>query len=55
MKKELLDKFWNIYEEEGTVKALTWLESLKYYEDYCINTDITIDNMITSIKNINLN
>jgi len=43
MKKELLNKFWNIYEDEGTIKALTWLESIKYYENYCINTDNTID------------
>ena len=52
MKKELLDKFWNIYDEEGTVKALTWLESLKYYENYCNND---VDNVIEMITNIKLN
>jgi hypothetical protein len=52
MKQELLDKFWKLYEEEGTTKALTWLESLKYYENYCNND---IDNIISSIAKINLN
>jgi hypothetical protein len=35
MRKELLDKFWSIYETEGTFQALSWLETLKYYEEYC--------------------
>ena len=34
-KKLLLNKFWSIYDTEGTIQALNWLESLKYYEDYC--------------------
>jgi hypothetical protein len=33
--KSTLDKFWSIYEIEGTVQALSWLETLKYYEEYC--------------------
>lgn len=35
LKKEVLDKFWSIYDNEGTVQALNWLDSLKYYEEYC--------------------
>jgi hypothetical protein len=35
LKKSVLDQFWNIYEVEGTIQALSWLESLKYYEEYC--------------------
>lgn len=35
-----LDKFWSIYENEGTIQALSWLESLKYFEEYC-QDDIT--------------
>jgi hypothetical protein len=35
LKKEILDRFWSIYDTEGTVQALNWLESLKYYEEYC--------------------
>lgn len=30
-----LERFWSIYENEGTVQALSWLESLKYFEEYC--------------------
>lgn len=52
MKKKLLDEFWNIYDEQGTVKALTWLESLKYYENYCSSD---INDIINSVKNIKLN
>jgi hypothetical protein len=39
LKKQVLDQFWSIYDTEGTVQALNWLESLKYYEDYCILSD----------------
>ena len=35
LKKEILDRFWSIYDNDGTVQALNWLESLKYYEEYC--------------------
>jgi len=35
-KKQVLDQFWSIYDNEGTVQALNWLESLKYYEEYCM-------------------
>ena len=37
MKKELkqsvLDQFWSIYDTEGTIQALSWLESLKYNDN----------------------
>lgn len=39
LKKQVLDQFWSIYDTEGTVQALNWLESLKYYEEYCMLAD----------------
>ena len=33
--KDLLDRFWSIYETDGTLQALSWLDTLKYYEEYC--------------------
>jgi len=51
MNKKILEEFWNLYDSEGTVVALTWLESLKYYED----SDNTIDNIIGSFTKIKLN
>ena len=44
LKKDLLNKFWAIYETEGTLQALSWLETLKYYEEYCQDdiSDITL-------------
>jgi hypothetical protein len=39
LKKQALDQFWSIYDTEGTVQALNWLESLKYYEEYCMLVD----------------
>lgn len=36
LKKDILDRFWSIYDTEGTVQALNWLDSLKYYEEYCV-------------------
>jgi hypothetical protein len=35
MKNSVIDNFWNIYEVEGVVQALSYLEALKYYEEYC--------------------
>lgn len=40
LKQNVIDKFWQIYENNGTVQALSWLETLKYYDDYC-NDDIS--------------
>jgi len=39
LKKQCLDNFWSIYDSEGAIQALSWLESLKYYEEYCIDDD----------------
>jgi len=36
LKQQVLDQFWSIYDTEGTIQALNWLESLKYYEEYCM-------------------
>lgn len=35
MRKDLLDRFWSIYQTDGTLQALSWLDTLKYYEEYC--------------------
>lgn len=37
LRKELLDQFWSIYETDGTFQALSWLDTLKYYEEYCVS------------------
>lgn len=34
-KESVLNNFWSIYDTEGTKQALSWLESLKYYEAFC--------------------
>ena len=49
LKQSVLDQFWSIYETEGTFQALSWLETLKYYEEYCQND---IDNLTARIKNL---
>lgn len=51
MNKKILEEFWNLYDSEGIVVALNWLESIKYYE----NSDNTIDNIIESFTKIKLN
>ncbi len=51
MRKDLLDRFWSIYETDGTFQALSWLETLKYYEEYC-EDDISM--MTRGIANINM-
>lgn len=35
IRKDLLDRFWSMYETDGALQALSWLETLKYYEEYC--------------------
>jgi hypothetical protein len=37
LRKELLDQFWSIYETDGTFQALSWLDTMKYYEEYCVS------------------
>ena len=49
LKESILDQFWSIYDTEGTIQALSWLESLKYYEEYC-QDDIT--NISSKLSNI---
>ena len=53
LKKEILDKFWSIYDTEGTVQALNWLDSLKYYEEYC-NDSYDITCIVNQTKNLHL-
>ena len=40
-KRKCLQQFWSIYETDGSLQALSWLETLKYYEEYCYD-DITL-------------
>lgn len=49
LKKELLESFWNIYETDGAIQALSWLESLKYFEDYCQDDIANITNKIANL------
>lgn len=51
LKKSVLDQFWSIYEIDGTIQALSWLESLKYYEEYCKDD---ICELVTQMKGISL-
>ena len=49
-KNDILNKFWSIYEIEGTIQALSWLDTLKYYEEYCENDN----DIINKIKKMNI-
>jgi hypothetical protein len=49
MRKEMLDRFWSIYETEGTLQALSWLETLKYYEEYCMSDVDFITSRLESV------
>ncbi|WP_396189534.1 hypothetical protein [Flavobacterium sp.] len=50
LKKQVLDNFWSIYDTEGTVQALNWLESLKYYEEYCLVMDDGIASLTEKLQ-----
>lgn len=34
-KNDIVNQFWSIYNTDGTFTALSWLDTLKYYEEYC--------------------
>lgn len=34
-KNDIINQFWSIYNTDGTLTALSWLDTLKYYEEYC--------------------
>jgi hypothetical protein len=53
-KKHVIDQFWSIYEIEGTVQALDWLESLKYYEEYCMLGNNDLEEITSKIKNFKI-
>lgn len=59
MKKEILNKFWCLYDDEGAQAALSWLETLKYYEDYCNNNIVEVkdamEEITSSIYSMNIN
>ena len=44
-----LQQFWSIYENEGTVQALSWLESLKYFEEYCQDDMTNLSNRFANM------
>ena len=47
-KTETLAMFWDMYDHQGAVPAITWLKSLEYYEEYC-KDDLT--SVIDKIQN----
>lgn len=49
LRKDLLDRFWSIYETEGTLQALSWLDTLKYYEEYCCDDIDYLANRLSSV------
>jgi hypothetical protein len=49
LRKEVLDKFWSIYENDGALQALSWLETLKYYEEYCMDDMEYLTSRLASI------
>jgi len=49
LKKEILESFWKIYDTDGTIQALSWLESLKYYEEYCQDDVTNITNRLANM------
>ena len=53
LKKQVLDQFWSIYNVEGTVQALNWLESLKYYEEYCMIVD-DVSNITSKLSRMHM-
>lgn len=50
LKQSVIDQFWSIYEVEGTIQALSWLESLKYYEEYCQNDIDHLSSIISTLQ-----
>ena len=50
LKKKQIEQFWSIYEVEGSVQALSWLETLKYYEDYCNDDICQLINQMSQLK-----
>ena len=50
MKKKLLDQFWSIYQTEGTLQALSWLDTLKYYEEYCQDDVSSLMNKLEELQ-----
>lgn len=50
IKKEVLEHFWSIYDTEGTIKALSWLESLKYYQDFCQDDETQISQLLDNFS-----
>ena len=49
IKKKHIDKFWSIYEIEGALQAMSWLETLKYYEEYCTDDISYITNKMSTL------
>jgi hypothetical protein len=52
LKQSVLDQFWSIYETDGTIQALSWLESLKYFEEYCQDDISDISNKLSNVLKI---
>lgn len=52
LKTSVLNHFWYIYEIEGALPALNWLETLKYHEEYC--SGYNVDDIANALLGINL-
>lgn len=50
IKKQILTKFWSIYDTDGTVQALSWLDSLKYYEEFCCDEETRLSKEMENIS-----
>lgn len=49
LKKQQLEQFWSIYEVDGAMQALSWLETLKYYENFCQDDIAFITNKMSTL------
>ena len=50
LKNSILNQFWQIYDNDGTIKALSWLETMKYYDEYCNDDISSITNAISKMS-----
>jgi hypothetical protein len=49
LKKQQLEQFWSIYETDGSIQALSWLESLKYYEEFWLDDIKSLTNKFSKL------
>ena len=49
LKKQQLEQFWSIYEIDGATQALSWLETLKFYEEFWLDDIASITNKFSKL------